>query len=597
MTSYTYNFIELGDEHALGCKCCRLAMGYDLPVPKKLSTEEIKHHATRFAHAIFKHWVDLNAILKRFEPTIQKRWLKKSPKQRCEILLKAWPDMAKQHRPDFMGFRDVGKTAPRSRTCPSAAYLWPYINLEDLQQRHFLLLFLSARGRNLPEVFIDADVGNAHVGRGWDENRGDTDVNTPQHGLHFDKQRSPLRYGILLCSFPGLPGKILKPRGNTPSKVGNKYLYESFSGLLGLEIQDGIMKFLLLCAKLILHDIDPKQFYLAPHQPKPVLLNPSATQWPSLTDQSTEAFYRVPQHFNFERLQVLVDARKASAEDHLWMLREDPGYFTDNIKEWKEHNRDMLQHACSTCWRRVATHMLEDSFNWFFFWDYVLQVLTRISTCATQRANDPPKEKILVKKETKLWIELSRIVNAVLWISVARLRKGVPPSPRLRHCYDQRIGTEGWFLKPRCSPAERRVDLLFDTISNPVQWIIHPLHGLCQEIQRMLDTDTEASQLLDSWIIAHFSDLAMLSELKSRITARFDPGSLEWRQVRAQVELSEDYFAQEERYGMKLKFFTAVGNACYASTYLGDPTDGSFDHPATKARTQANNTRMMESEA
>ncbi len=76
--------------------------------------------------------------------------------------------MPRCHRPDFQGFRETLKTAPRSRTCPSRAYLWPYINLEDLQQPHPLLLFFNCRGRVLPEQFISADIEAAHLGRGWE---------------------------------------------------------------------------------------------------------------------------------------------------------------------------------------------------------------------------------------------------------------------------------------------------------------------------------------------------------------------------------------------------------------------------------------------
>ena len=123
MASYTYKFIELGEDYSFGCKCCRFDHGTDLPIPKKLSDEEISKLATRFSHSIFADWSTLNAVLKRYETTIQKRWLKKTPKQKREILLKASPDMPMTHRPDFLGYRDSHKNAPRSRTTPSAAYL------------------------------------------------------------------------------------------------------------------------------------------------------------------------------------------------------------------------------------------------------------------------------------------------------------------------------------------------------------------------------------------------------------------------------------------------------------------------------------------
>lgn len=138
---------------------------------------------------------------------------KKNLKQRREILLKAWPNMSATHRPDFVNFRDSKKQAPRSRTCRSEAFLWPHINLEDLQQRNLLLLFLNSRGRNLPETFRLADVKAAHLGQGWMPdldfsdiaywNEHDKETFLSTHGLErqfmlFHKKSSPTGYGRVI---------------------------------------------------------------------------------------------------------------------------------------------------------------------------------------------------------------------------------------------------------------------------------------------------------------------------------------------------------------------------------------------------------------
>lgn len=77
--SVTYTLLdELGEEHderALGCKCCRFNKGVDLPIPRELSIEEVTRYGREFAVSIFKDWTQLNAIVKRFEGTIQKRWM------------------------------------------------------------------------------------------------------------------------------------------------------------------------------------------------------------------------------------------------------------------------------------------------------------------------------------------------------------------------------------------------------------------------------------------------------------------------------------------------------------------------------------------
>ena len=290
--------------------------------------------AHEFSISIFKDWLKLNAILKRFEAVIHKRWLKKSPRQRRDILLNAWPEMPATHRPDFAGFRKVKKNTPRSHTLPSSALLWPYINVEDLVQRHHLLLFINSRGRNLPGIFSHVDILSAHLGNGWDQDDDEADFCMELYGASGPATYGKLRSEEEMCTFDGTQKMI-----QTPSR-----------GLLLLEIQTHIYGFVLSCAKLILHDIAPRQYYLAPHQPTPPMPDGDSREWPSLAVHALEVTYKAPQEIDINRLAMMAGARRAAAEDHLWLLTEDPGYFSDSLKEWKEHSKETMQHSCSRCW-------------------------------------------------------------------------------------------------------------------------------------------------------------------------------------------------------------------------------------------------------
>jgi hypothetical protein len=155
MASYKYEEIA---PHVRSCKCCRLDKGLDLPVPKDIDVAQTRALAKSFSHKIFADWTQLNAIVKRFESLIRKRWLKKSAKQRREVLLTARPSMPLVHRPDFEGWRRLGnKNLSRVLTTGGHAHLTPYINLEDLLQGHNLLLFVHSRGRSKPVVFASTD--------------------------------------------------------------------------------------------------------------------------------------------------------------------------------------------------------------------------------------------------------------------------------------------------------------------------------------------------------------------------------------------------------------------------------------------------------
>ena len=85
--------------------------------------------------------------------------------QRQEILAAAWPNIPKFHRPDInmyaMGTLENFRNADDIRD----AYLWPYINLEDLLGPKSLPLLLNTRARHTPDTFANADFTNAHIGR------------------------------------------------------------------------------------------------------------------------------------------------------------------------------------------------------------------------------------------------------------------------------------------------------------------------------------------------------------------------------------------------------------------------------------------------
>ena len=592
MASYTYELIELGDEHALGCKCCRFDKGIDLPIPKNLSHEAVSKLARGFSVSIFKDWSKLNAILKRFEAPIQKRWLKKSPRQRKEILLNAWPEMPTTHRPDFAGFRNTKKNTPRSHTLPSAAFLWPYINLEDLQIPHHLLLFLNSRGRHLPGLFVQTDLHSAHLGQGWA-----TPYNPGDHAFRMELygQTTPSSYGRLIST----------KEYSSPS-ARQKILYGCSHGLLALEIQQQIYDFLLSCAKLILHDTNPRQFYLAPHMPVPGLLEAETKDWPTLRTYTLERSYLPPQSMDISRLAMMAGARRASAEDHLWLLTEDPGYFIDSLKDWKEHSRETIEHSCSHCWRHVAQRMVSNAFCLFIFWHWIHRQLTRMQPFEKQLARANHKTLRLDSRDEKLWLELVNVIQLLEGFPIAILSSGLKASPRLRHTYFTDESVRRGNPEPKGVPkkqteAEKRVDLLFHAIVSYEKRQLHTLNRLVQEVQHMLETDAEANLLIDSWLSCIFADLAMLSELNTRVDC-LDPWACGWGATeelhsRAAEKPMDDLFALDE------KLRTGIAGAFASDAWLDEHVcldilvDGRLEYPAAKRHTEDNVKKMRFAEA
>lgn len=621
MASYTYFAIDLGDDHALGCKCCRFSSGTDLPIPKKLSNDEIGKLARSFAHEIFADWGSLNAILKRYEDLVQRRWMKKNEKKRQALLLEAWPDMAPTHRPDFVGFRKAYKNHPRSRTMQSKAYLWPYINLEDLLQRHLLLMFINSRGRTLPDKFISVDIEAAHLGAGWhffpdDIQDGPSVLVTP------DRYRDGITViGLHDAHDPRSYGRLEHRNGMEPVKKSS-FMTAPGLGLLGLEIQQGIYSFLLKCVKLILHDLEPARFFLEPSKLAPPVPSEDVQGYHSLSTEMLEAPYRVPQLPNLDRIRSLVSARRSAAEDHLWLLRDDPGYFLDTLMDWKEHDIITVKHTCARCYNVVAARMLGEAFTYFLFWDHISRCLDRLAPLEVQIKRADASRLRLAKQDEVIWAELLEVVDFLIREPINALRIGVPPSPRLRHCFifpvEPMSGDERkdlWRTKRKISDSERRVTGLVFAIVDKEKRDLHSLNHIIQELQYMMETDQASTELIDPWINSQIADLALLSELKLRIEGlqpvRYSGCFLSGRHHADKSQWHTGWKAHKVnkidpvKYRVE-EFFSAASREIrdnlidlfkeFKYDLLTNPLNGDLDYPASKAYTKANVEQMRKAE-
>lgn len=145
-------------------------------------------------------------------------------------------------------------------------------------------------------------------------------------------------------SFPAVYGEFRKGElknfivaiGADPRITGG--LVSPGDGLWVLEIQDRIYKFLLDIVQRILHDI-PTGDLTGPKysiQPEPSLPSANCRRdgVASLASTNLEAAYSAPGRVDLHRLQLLVEAKASEEEDKLWDFREDPGRFTEGLKEF-----------------------------------------------------------------------------------------------------------------------------------------------------------------------------------------------------------------------------------------------------------------------
>jgi hypothetical protein len=454
------------DDNCLSCRICRFQGGLDLPTPTIADLDDLRSQSQAFSISIFRHWVFLNKILKRFEGQIQKRWTKRNNSQRLSVLLQAWPHMSATHRPEFATLRKISVNNNKRRPNQArekAAYLWPYINQEDLVQSHNLLIFLNSRGRHLPDKFAFGDQHQASAGKPC----GTSEVDKYKMSLHG--QRSPKTYGLL----------VLRDTGD---KVQQELRMEPATGLQVLEVQERILEFLVKCCRLILHDMDLDHVDLIETKPAPPQIKTNLSVQ-TVTAMAEIAPYRLPQKLDMKRLAILIGARRDEAEEHVWALREDPGYFAQAMREWSEHSPFMIPDKFKkphpmvgdpVFWDKVATNMIFHAYSSLILFAAAREAITlaqvRLERCHhkfEQFSSLPPEVE-------RAFQRLDHIVQVVSDEPLGELMLGFPASPPMRYGYERAASdTSPSFntLKVKMGrlSVAWRVQVLFRTLLSPDQ--------------------------------------------------------------------------------------------------------------------------------
>lgn len=322
--------------HYYGCPendpCDHYELDKPLPWEERLliCMEQIEEAADEYAGLALKNYYDwsmTSLVTRRFGPLIRDRWLKMWTLQRKAILLKALPDMPLKHRPDID--RCVLKSCPHQRRHDNLGqYAFPHLNLEDFMKPEPLLILLDARASNAPFKFA-----------------------------HSDHELAPL-----LKLRPALLEKTKYTMGMINEKYGMLQKWDTeeeaaiamkdgdsvypVHGVHMLALLSRMYEFLRVCLATILVD---KMEELRTTDPEAAfdldVLPPSSSRSSTQTSLTTivrESQYRVPMLSDLGRLKALASGCKDAMEDHIWMLREDPAYFTETVLENKEHRPELL---------------------------------------------------------------------------------------------------------------------------------------------------------------------------------------------------------------------------------------------------------------
>lgn len=556
----------------------------NLPKPASFPTpDEVKQNAQKRAASLLANCAILRKILERHEDVIRKRWMKKTKEQRKKILLTALPQLPPVHRPDYLAFRMETKEQRAKGTKFGHSYLRPYLNVEDLVRGRTLLLLLNSRGRNPPPMFAHSDHESAHLG-----------LLCAAIRLPFLNDYTMVLDGTTVDSYGRLISWAEDPDGFELMITGRGF--HPGEGLMILEIQQGVWAFLVECCRALLHDIASDNLISdeIPVQPEPPALVGDPTEWSTLAANTAEAPYRVPAHMDFERLKAVVSAKRAAAEDHAWSLREDPGYFADAVADWSEHRQETLLDTNGRrhpnldrplFWNRVIGGVVFDAHGNLVMWDLIESELTKLSNLKEKYAKDISPEKSLPPEYLDALLKFRHLLDQASKGPILNLKSGVPASPPLRSLFvrePQKPGSTMIVVKTKGGLHRDQLMWIFQSLWDEKQLHFYRLPNLMDELERLIQNDPKQKERLSGWVTKVFSDLGVIAAARHELSI-YTPwaSGLDNEHARRDEEIRQDFInksiflADLERDFKNLAFSNS-----------GSPSDGKFNYPSDKRRTQ-----------
>lgn len=476
---------------------------------------DVKREAKAFMEVISSEWNYLRAILASYEQLLHKRWKKKNVEQRKKIILQSWPDIPSMHRPDFYAVQRVSDRNQSDLLNLRDYFLLPHLNLEDLATTRLLLLMFDSRGRYKPERFAVADINSVHLG-----------TTTKELALI----ECPALYMILTAQ------KSSEPYGHMVNGVEDPFEYISMTtdglavfpgkGLLALEIQQRTLQFLNKCAKGILHDLALNDM------DDRVILGSSPFNEDSFRDEclswtlaNSEAPYRVPDKFDFARLCSCIQAKRTEAEDHLWALREDPGYFEDIMCTAREHDvgLESVKDTVRTSyhWKLALASAMADAYASIWLWEVTWRNFNELVLIKERHVDGIAQGKRMPEDWKQALAHFSYQVQQVLQFLLKAFKNVVTVSPQLRGCFIWDFKAESVVVRKK--QGDRLLWLVAELmdISKTLQLV--GLHSLLSELENTIENDHKERQRLSSVAVAIVSHLGLLAEIWRQISLSF-PG-------------------------------------------------------------------------
>jgi hypothetical protein len=326
---------------------------------------------------------------------------------------------------------------------------------------------------------------------------------------------------------PSTYGKLKRFPDDSTENCDNHNKYElcarrSFQVLL---IQQRILAFLLACTKAILHDTPDDDLLTSPLQEAPpiaqILVDKHA-EHTSFTNVLNIAPYRGWDSMNFSQLRGYIESTCTTQKDHIWALREDPGYFRDTVQEYLDHSLCAIALCCSNQpnpyirWSGYKAYiidkMLHESYESLNGWSELNKWLGEFNELMQEGATMQRQSRAILEFERVAWDIGSRLLTELFECSRA--------APEARKLLRQKCGTSFREYKYEfvgvTTAAERRVLDVLDFArpkekTSLLDWPrLLALH--LEMVDHLLQTSATARRMITGRLLSLLTDLSIITE-------------------------------------------------------------------------------------
>ncbi|KAJ9611564.1 hypothetical protein H2200_004748 [Cladophialophora chaetospira] len=474
---------------------------------QKLSGDYVKR--------IYDSWDKLHAILLRKEETLRKRWTKKNPEQRERILRAAWSEIPESHRPDLRSLLSKPQMGTKltASTKDAALFKWPYINIEDLRQQKPLLLYLNARGHNLPHRFSHLDQQAVLLGIAAGAFKS---ADLVAHVMLLTSQETRASYGKIVYYGDDIEAAFLYREG-IQFNVGE--------GLLVLEVQARLLDFLLECCYGIFQDVPRGELPDGDLPLQPIAELGVANDHLKLFAAMSESSYKIPTKLDTHRLRQLIEAQKASAEDHIWELRQDPGYFQSMLFLYADHRLERLpdisgsldrHHDDEVFWHNVTLQVVDRAYNQYLHWERLDRWAALLDDdCWGPFSALDPLERLPRGLEHTIW-SMTKVAVEIIYGLRINLINATATSPELGAGYCRGPSVDGvrdTLARKNGRPTKDRLIQLFEVLFDPSALAVGQVGpwGVIDEIQRLINDRPDVQKRFSAYLYDMFSEFALVA--------------------------------------------------------------------------------------